>query len=92
MTTSTHGKKINLDKTRWDKRKEFTLSFPGEDTSDLKIDFPELQDLNPIRIFDTILRKGYTGTLASMTKIYSNQEGEMVGWLLVLRPIVLLGS
>ncbi|GFU12400.1 chimeric ERCC6-PGBD3 protein [Nephila pilipes] len=41
-------------------RKEFTHTFPDEEPSDIKMDFPELQDLDPIQHFDKILPKGST--------------------------------
>ncbi|GFT22582.1 hypothetical protein NPIL_702591 [Nephila pilipes] len=49
----------------------------AQEPSDIKIGFPDLQDLDPIQRFDKILSKKYIGTLACMTKLNTSQKGEM---------------
>ncbi|GFT77367.1 putative piggybac transposable element-derived [Nephila pilipes] len=49
-----------------------------EDLGDIKKDFPELQDLDPIQPFDNILPKEYIRTLTCMTKLYASQKGEII--------------
>lgn len=75
---SLHEKKIQLEKTRWNKRSQFNHIFSDEEPGDLKIDFPEIQDLHPIQIFDKILPKEYIETIACMTRLYASQKGEMI--------------
>ncbi|GFS75734.1 hypothetical protein NPIL_146451, partial [Nephila pilipes] len=41
-------KKIQLERIRRSKRREFNHTFPDEEPGDIKIDFPDLQDLDPI--------------------------------------------
>ncbi|GFS34602.1 piggyBac transposable element-derived protein 3 [Nephila pilipes] len=75
---STRKKKIKLETIIQSKRKEFNHIFPNEEPSDIKIDFSELQDMNPIQLFDKIFPMEYIGTLACMTKLYASQKGEMI--------------
>ncbi|GFS45560.1 hypothetical protein NPIL_560051 [Nephila pilipes] len=67
-----------LKTIRWRKRKAFNRAFPDEEPSDIRIDFPELQDLDPIQLFNKILPKDCIGTPACITKLYASKKGEMI--------------
>ncbi|GFS95738.1 hypothetical protein NPIL_197991 [Nephila pilipes] len=75
---SLHEKEFKLVTIRRSKRKEFNHSFPNEEPSDIKVDFPKLQNLYPIQIFDKKFSKEYIGTLACTTKLNASQKGEMI--------------
>ncbi|GFS46116.1 elongation factor Tu, mitochondrial [Nephila pilipes] len=78
VMVSLHEKKFKLERIRRSKRKEFNYTFPNEEPSDIKIGFPELQDLDPIQLFGKHFPKEYIGTLACMTKLYVSQKGVMI--------------
>ncbi|GFS75788.1 hypothetical protein NPIL_134391 [Nephila pilipes] len=77
---SLREKKIQLERIRRSKRKEFNHTFLDEEPCYIKIDFPELQDLDPIQLFDKTLPEEYIGTLEYMTKLYASQKGKIIAF------------